>query len=92
MNVCRNYGMTCELANENGYCIITGCIKREYKMFSEAIPKANKNLVEVIRCKECKYGSDNKVYGCSLINFNTDEWHRMYADDFCSRGERKESE
>lgn len=47
---------------------------------------------KLVRCKECKYGSDNKVYGCSLINFNTDEWHRMYADDFCSRGERKEGE
>ena len=55
-------------------------------------PKANKNLVEVVRCGECKYASDNKVYGCMLNHFNDNDYdyHRMYADDFCSRGERKE--
>ena len=55
-------------------------------------PKANKNFVEVVRCGECKYASDNKVYGCMLNHFNDNDYdyHRMYADDFCSRGERKE--
>ncbi len=45
--------------------------------------------IEIIRCRECKYASDNKVYGCMLNHFNDDEYHRMYADDFCSRGERE---
>ena len=45
---------------------------------------------ELVRCKECNHSSNNKVYGCSLIDFNTDDWHRMYASDYCSRGERSE--
>lgn len=44
--------------------------------------------IDIVRCKDCKHGSDNKVYGCSLIDFNTDDYHRMYADDYCSYGER----
>ena len=55
----------------------------------DVVYAVDERIVPLVRCKECKYGSDNKVYGCSLINFNTDEWHRMYADDFCSRGERE---
>lgn len=48
--------------------------------------------IDIVRCKECKHASNNKVYGCSLIDFNTDEYHRMYADDFCSYGERRANE
>ena len=53
-----------------------------------------KPYVVIVRCKECKYASDNKVYGCMCNHFNDNDWdyHRMYADDFCSYGERKESE
>ena len=49
------------------------------------------DAVSVVRCKECKYASDNKVYGCMCNHFNDNDWdyHRMYADDFCSRGERE---
>lgn len=43
--------------------------------------------INIVQCKECMHGSDNKVYGCLLIDFNTDGYHRMYADDFCSCGE-----
>ena len=45
--------------------------------------------IDIVRCKECKYASDNKVYGCMLNHFNNDDYHRMYADDFCSYGERE---
>lgn len=50
--------------------------------------------IDIVRCKECKHASDNNVYGCMCNHFNDNDWdyHRMYADDFCSRGERKESE
>ena len=50
------------------------------------------DAVNVVRCKDCKYASDNKAYGCMLNHFNDNDYdyHRMYADDFCSRGERKE--
>ena len=37
--------------------------------------------VDVVRCRECKYGS-----GCPIIDANI--W--MDDDDFCSHGERKE--
>ena len=30
-------------------------ITREYVSFDEAVPKPNKNLVEVVRCKECGF-------------------------------------
>lgn len=49
------------------------------------------DAVEVVRCKECKHASDNKVYGCMCNHFNDNDWsyHRMYADDYCSYGERE---
>lgn len=43
---------------------------------------------ELIRCKDCKFSSPNRVYGCRLYNGKIDE--RMYADDYCSQAERKE--
>ena len=48
--------------------------------------------IDIVRCKECKHASDNKVYGCMCNHFNDNDWdyHRMYADDFCSRGERED--
>ena len=47
--------------------------------------------IDIVRCKECKYGSDNKVYGCMCDHFNDNDYsyHRMYADDYCSYGERE---
>ena len=50
--------------------------------------------IDIVRCKECKYSSDDGTYGCMSDHFNglDDVYHRMYADDFCSYGERKESE
>ena len=46
------------------------------------------NSVEVVRCKECKYGSPNKIYGCRIQSFANDKDERLYADDYCSFGER----
>ena len=43
-------------------------------------PKANKNLVEVVRCGECKYYEADWCYW-------RDE--AITADDFCSYGERE---
>ena len=47
--------------------------------------------IDIVRCRECKYASDNKVYGCMLNHFNDDDYHRMYADDFCSYGVRTDA-
>ncbi len=45
---------------------------------------------EIIRCKECKYGAPNGVYGCRLERFLCfDDSVRMYGEDFCSMGEQK---
>ena len=51
-------------------------------------PKANKNLVEVVRCGECKYGEYREDFGdyechasgCGLV---------YDADFFCADGERE---
>ena len=45
---------------------------------------------QLIRCKDCKSSSPNQVYGCRINSFADDIDKRMYADDFCSRAERKE--
>ena len=47
------------------------------------------HLVEVVRCRECKYRFKNNGHsknGCPIIDANI--W--MDDDDFCSHGERKE--
>lgn len=46
--------------------------------------------VPVVRCKDCKYSSPNRVYGCRIRSFADGIDKRMYADDFCSLGEKKE--
>ena len=46
--------------------------------------------VEIVRCKDCKYSSPNRVYGCRICSFADDMDKRMYADDWCSRAERRE--
>ena len=52
----------------------------------KALPSAQP---EVIRCKDCKYGSPNGRYGCKCYHYRLYETHEMYEHDFCSRGERK---
>ena len=47
---------------------------------------------EIIRCKDCKYASPNGKYGCKAYHFKQYEVHEMYADDFCSKGERRTDE
>ena len=42
---------------------------------------------EVIRCKDCKYFKFGN--GCFLHSVDYDWEEQMYADDFCSRGEKK---
>ena len=47
-----------------------------------------KDLVEVVRCKDCKHRvkSHSSEYGdwCGITEFGTDD------DDFCSNGERRD--
>lgn len=73
--------------------------------FSDGVSAAIKELktmsttdvVEVVRCKDCKYahywyGNDdlgNTKYLCHYIEYDN-FYPDVFADDFCSYGERKE--
>lgn len=51
--------------------------------------------VEVVRCKDCKYakcwyGNDKLGNETFLCYFLAEEGIKMFADNFCSYGERKE--
>ena len=44
---------------------------------------------EIIRCKDCKYGSPNGKYGCKCYHYRLYEAHEMKPEDFCSHAERR---
>ena len=45
--------------------------------------------IDIVRCKECKWAKANGAYQwCGRL----DSTARITADDYCSHGERKESE
>lgn len=68
----------------------SGCWIR-YKMFENAIDNAQTvDAVEVVRCKDCKYSSF--VSHCSKYECGRLEDVLFFSDDYCSYGERKESE
>lgn len=49
------------------------------------------DAVEVVRCRDCKYASPNGKIGCQLMPFSChDKKRSLYANGFCSYGERKE--
>ena len=63
-----------------------------YRYDINEIPTAD--IVEVVRCKDCKYAKEIEWYGCTCQNTKTpwynDEFEvHMNHDDFCSYGERK---
>lgn len=51
-----------------------------------------KDYVQIVRCKDCKYSSPNRKYGCNLITDDGSREMGMLGDDYCSYGERKEEE
>lgn len=64
-------------------CMINNIINEVAKVSSD-------NLVEVVRCKDCKYATYDKSidrYDCRNWGSDGDEYTE--ADDFCSYGERK---
>ena len=53
------------------------------------------DVVEVVRCKDCEYasywyGNDNLKNTTYLCFLAEDEGVKTFADDFCSRGKRRE--
>ncbi len=76
-------------------------IKYGYNYEAEIIPKYLIDRAEtidaepVIRCKDCKYWKEHKLTGrrfCELVTTPTISYWLSRADDYCSRGERKEDE
>ena len=46
--------------------------------------------IDIVRCKDCKWSSPNGKNGCALVPFaRINDRHYMYADDYCSYGERE---
>ena len=69
----------------------SGCWIR-YKVFEnclEQMPTAD--VKEVVRCKDCKYFMNHiRVKGTCDVFTQGDYDYKVYEDDYCSRGERRE--
>lgn len=72
-----------------------GCTRRLVFHISEGIRKINEQpTVDIVRCKDCKYWQTSKIKGgkdyhtCMCVRLGK-EGIIAFADDFCSRGERK---
>ena len=61
------------------------------------IPIYNDDIVEVVRCKDCKYlveiDDTNNLYVCDRIDIGMDGEPSFLSpeNDFCSRGKRRET-
>ena len=69
---------------------LTNCLDRSFKETPTI------DAVEVVRCKECKYWHDHiTTTWCSRgaeLRPQESGWIKRNADDFCSYGERKETD
>lgn len=84
-NYCKYEHTMCEFANDRGYCVKTGCSKR---IIINEKPYVNKNLVEVVRCKDCKWWFIDKNYDGLYRCANDGLLHK--SDWYCAGGERRE--
>lgn len=48
------------------------------------------DAVEVVRCRECKFGSWDSELDDAMVCVRTNDGFWRSGNDFCSRGERKE--
>ena len=98
-----SYSMVCGTAKgEDGkeqtmsrwICVDDICIPsdendwEELVAFADAV--AEQEPIEIVRCGECKYWHKNRKDGDDIPIY--DACYDFTADDFCSYGERKESE
>ena len=58
------------------------------KGYQDAIRE--KGLVEVVRCKDCKWAEYGKDYDPYCNHWKSGLYANIKVDDFCSYGERKE--
>ena len=65
----------------------TKCVLYPFKQLRERLET---NMVEVVRCKDCRYGHQytNDSVHCSLGN----DMYAYRPNDYCSYGERREDE
>lgn len=89
---CPKCGDALDIDIVNGVLAIDcfGC--GEYTPVSELMKLHLNDAVPVVRCKDCKHSferSERKPFGCYLHGKNGITLHD--GDDFCSYGERKES-
>ena len=84
-NYCKSEHTMCEFANDRGYCVKTGCSKR---IIINDRPVVNKNLVEVVRCKDCKH---NESYECTHLRHGR-SYIGITEDFFCADGERHDDD
>lgn len=62
------------------------------RQYAPKFDKPAVDMVEVVRCKDCKYCLiHDKILFCGYWG-NIGEWRYRTEPDFCSRGERKEVE
>lgn len=64
------------------------------KMVAAEIKRQTADLVEVVRCRDCKFWKTSESINlCKRVKFCTYHIRHQYvkhAEDFCSRGERKD--
>lgn len=70
---------------ENGIYMDTEATEYTIKRFNNAVPAAD--VVEVVRCKDCKHYKDN--HRCYSKYSNMDNYRS--PNDYCSYGEREDA-
>lgn len=89
MGPCPHYD--CTNRNSFGYCDSTACINPNYN-FRSLTTMQTVDLVEVVRCKDCKH-RDPEDHKCDSGALERAGCVFPVADDyFCSWGERREDE
>ena len=78
---------------------LDSCSDDQFLKFCDAMEKRGYQFVtqhvldydypHVTHCKDCKFSSPNRVYGCRITSFADDLDERMYSDDFCSHGDKR---
>ena len=79
---CAAYCPKASICKKNGICIIAAQAKTA---------RRNKDIVEVVRCKDCRRGAPAEVQGEKVVRCPYLE-RCMKLDGFCSFGERREGE
>lgn len=73
----------CDTPRKEGWCDVC-----DYAfLMNEMKKEPTVDAVEVVRCKDCKHNSLNRIIGNAYCDLGIGIYQ---LDDYCSRGERKE--